>query len=424
MSGTTKVQLCGRLSAVIEGRDITDRFEDRPAREMFAYLVVHRLQPMSRDDIRATFSALDDERFTAALGALQAALVPHLEGAIDLQLRLPVGSVVDLEAAGEAVHRAEATVARQDWTQAWPAARVALHIARRTFLPGSEAPWIGKYREKLRQIEIRAHECVAATGLGMGGTEILAAHRSGRALIDLEPTRESGYRFAMEAAAREGNTADAVKLYDELRSRLRSEIGIEPGTATREVLSRISTDRVVNQAGSERVSTAASEIERTFMFTDIVSSTVLLSAVGDQAWQRLVDWHDRTLRACFAAHGGEEIDHAGDGFFVAFSAGSEAVRCAISVQRQLEEHRHAHGFAPQVRIGLHTAEALRHDGKYVGRGVHEAARIGGLAHGGQIVASVRTIAGMTIPATSQRPAVLKGIDETIDVVTVGWEDST
>ena len=59
---------------------------------------------------------------------------------------------------------------------------------------------------------------------------------------------------------------------------------------------------------------------RTFMFTDIVRSTQLIEAIGDEAWTDLVRWHDQTLRALFAAHGGEEVDHAGDGFFVAFAA--------------------------------------------------------------------------------------------------------
>lgn len=63
---------------------------------------------------------------------------------------------------------------------------------------------------------------------------------------------------------------------------------------------------------------ATSESTRTFMFTDIVKSTTLVEAIGDDAWEDLLRWHDVTLRSLFAGHGGEEIDHAGDGFFVAF----------------------------------------------------------------------------------------------------------
>lgn len=59
---------------------------------------------------------------------------------------------------------------------------------------------------------------------------------------------------------------------------------------------------------------AAEATTGTFLFTDICGSTNLLEAIGDAAWHDFVEWHDRTLRALFGEHGGEEVDHAGDGF--------------------------------------------------------------------------------------------------------------
>jgi hypothetical protein len=57
-------------------------------------------------------------------------------------------------------------------------------------------------------------------------------------------------------------------------------------------------------------STAALErVTRTFMFTDIVGSTGLIEAIGDEAWTDLRVWHDRTLRSLITRHGGEEVDH-------------------------------------------------------------------------------------------------------------------
>src|SRR4030095_7892201 len=47
-------------------------------------------------------------------------------------------------------------------------------------------------------------------------------------------------------------------------------------------------------------------VQRTFMFTDIVGSTNLLEAMGDEAWQALLSWHDKTLRALFAPHHAQE----------------------------------------------------------------------------------------------------------------------
>jgi class 3 adenylate cyclase len=163
-------------------------------------------------------------------------------------------------------------------------------------------------------------------------------------------------------------------------------------------------------------------VTRTFMFTDIVRSTNLVEAIGDEAWEDLVGWHDRALRGLFREYGGEEVDHSGDGFFVAFDDPRRAVACGVAIQRLLADHRRTHGFAPQVRIGLHAAEATSRGGDYGGRGVHEAARIGGLAGGEEIVASEETAraAGDGWSTSEPREISLKGISEPVRVVSVGW----
>jgi class 3 adenylate cyclase len=163
-------------------------------------------------------------------------------------------------------------------------------------------------------------------------------------------------------------------------------------------------------------------VSRTFMFTDIVRSTNLVEAIGDEAWEDLVGWHDRTLRALFSEHGGEEVDHAGDGFFMAFQDPAAALACAVAIQRSLADHRRTHGFAPQVRIGVHAADATRRAGDYGGRGVHEAARIGALAEGGEILASEETPASAdgSFTVSEAREVRLKGISEAARVVSVDW----
>jgi class 3 adenylate cyclase len=160
---------------------------------------------------------------------------------------------------------------------------------------------------------------------------------------------------------------------------------------------------------------------RTFVFTDIVGSTSLLEAIGDEAWNDLRRWHDETLRASITNHGGEEVDHTGDGFFMAFPEVSSAVACAQEIQRRLAEHRRDHGFAPQVRIGLHSAEASRIGENYSGMGVHTAARIGGIAGPGEIAASGSTIEGLAgLSITEPREVELKGMAEPVAIVTIDW----
>src|SRR5262245_57928425 len=161
---------------------------------------------------------------------------------------------------------------------------------------------------------------------------------------------------------------------------------------------------------------------RTFMFTDIVRSTQLVEAIGDEAWTDLVHWHDQALRALFAAHAGEEVDHAGDGFFVAFPTERPALDCGVAIQRALLEHRRRQGFAPQVRIGLHTAAAQWHDGAYRGKGVHVAARIAALAEAGEILASRDTVESPPPGTTLSAPRLVtpKGLSEPLQVVSIGW----
>jgi len=136
----------------------------------------------------------------------------------------------------------------------------------------------------------------------------------------------------------------------------------------------------------------ARRVVKTFMFTDIVGSTNLVEALGDEAWENLLRWHDQMLRSMFVAHQGEEVVATGDGFFVGFDTPEAALACAVAIQRGLAEHRVQHGFAPQVRIGLHASDATHVGGNFRGKGVHEAARIAARGDGGEILASPDTIA--------------------------------
>jgi class 3 adenylate cyclase len=163
-------------------------------------------------------------------------------------------------------------------------------------------------------------------------------------------------------------------------------------------------------------------VVKTFMFTDIVKSTNLLEALGDQFWEPLLRWHDQTLRSLFVAHHGEEVVTTGDGFFVGFESPDAALACATAIQQKLAEHRREHGFAPQVRIGVHASGATQVGRNFSGKGVHEAARIAALAEGGEILASLetaRSTAGFKF--SEPRTVTLKGIAEPVETVLVDWQ---
>jgi class 3 adenylate cyclase len=162
---------------------------------------------------------------------------------------------------------------------------------------------------------------------------------------------------------------------------------------------------------------------RTFMFSDIVDSTRLSEAMGDAAWEPLLQWHDRTLRAEFDRWSGEEIKHGGDGFFVAFGDADDAIGCAAAIQRALARHRAEHGFAPSVRIGLHAGEATARDEDYFGSAVTRAARISAAAGAGEVLASADLVAGCRrgVPVSGERTLELKGIAEPVVAVLVAWD---
>ena len=81
----------------------------------------------------------------------------------------------------------------------------------------------------MEDIRLRALACIGTSSLWIGGAELPAAERSGRSLVKLSPFREAGYRLLMEALAAQGNTAEALQVYDAVRCRLRDELGTVPG---------------------------------------------------------------------------------------------------------------------------------------------------------------------------------------------------
>jgi class 3 adenylate cyclase len=170
---------------------------------------------------------------------------------------------------------------------------------------------------------------------------------------------------------------------------------------------------------------AGRRVIRTFLFTDIVGSTDLIGTIGDEAWNDVLSWHDDTLSTVIGSHGGTVVRTTGVGFFASFGDAGAALDCAIAIQRRLAEHRRRHGFAPQVRIGVHAAEATAVADDYAGLGVHEAARVGALAEGGEILATTSTVvaAAMHVTAGEEREVSLKGLPHPVRVVSIGWRET-
>ncbi len=141
----------------------------------------------------------------------------------------------------------------------------------------------------------------------------------------------------------------------------------------------------------------------TIMFTDIVGSTALRTALGDAESDKLFREHDELVRAQITENGGRDQTAAlGDGFLAVFASTRRAVNAAVGIQHSLDAFNRSRSGPPlNVRIGLNTGEVAVQDGQLSGAAVHGASRVCSAADGGQILVSdvTRQLVG-TIPDLS------------------------
>src|SRR5262249_25392607 len=130
----------------------------------------------------------------------------------------------------------------------------------------------------------------------------------------------------------------------------------------------------------------------TFLFSDIEGSTRLLRELGTERYGELLGRHNELLRGAIGAHGGGEGGRHGDSFVAVFDEALRAGEGAAAAQRALATEAWPDGVAVRARMGLHTGEARLAPEGYVGLAVHEAARVGDVGHGGQVVISAATAA--------------------------------
>jgi predicted ATPase/class 3 adenylate cyclase/DNA-binding CsgD family transcriptional regulator len=120
----------------------------------------------------------------------------------------------------------------------------------------------------------------------------------------------------------------------------------------------------------------------TLLLADVEGSTRLWETASEEMTAAFANL-DHTLAELVSAHHGVRPVEQGEGdsFVVAFTGTSDAVACALALQRA--------PLAPiRLRIGVHTGEVrLRDEGNYIGPAINRAARLRELAHGGQTVLS-------------------------------------
>jgi len=163
---------------------------------------------------------------------------------------------------------------------------------------------------------------------------------------------------------------------------------------------------------------------RTIMFTDMEGSTSITTSLGDAKAMELLRTHDAIIRNAIKTYGGSEVKHTGDGFMISFSSASQAVECAISIQKGFASYNvEGPGTNIHVRIGLSAGEPVTEGHDLFGSTVQLAARICDQAQPDQILVTrvIKNLCiGKKLPFSDQGEKTLRGFDEPVWLYDVGW----
>ena len=250
----TVVRLCGPLVLEIRGRRVEAALPSRQGRLVFAYLVLHRARAVSRDEL---IEALWPGRAPASPGTLLTGLLSRLrralpagvlEGRSQLALRLGPDTWIDVEVAAAAVGRAQQALQGGCAGEATAIARAGLEILERPLLPELDRPWVDERRRELNDLVPVGLEVMARSALAAGGVRLAEGETAARRLIERAPFRESAHALLMEVLAARGDVAQALQVYEALRTLLRDELGTVPGAAVRALSKRLLAEGTLDGA--------------------------------------------------------------------------------------------------------------------------------------------------------------------------------
>jgi class 3 adenylate cyclase len=144
----------------------------------------------------------------------------------------------------------------------------------------------------------------------------------------------------------------------------------------------------------------------TVLFTDIVGSTKRAVELGDRDWRELLEQHHAIVRRQLARFRGHEVNIAGDGFLATFDGPGRAIRCAVSICREVRS------LGIDVRAGLHSGECQVEDSKVEGIAVHIGSRVAATAKPGEVLVSSTVkdlVVGSGIAFEDRGTHALKGV---------------
>lgn len=246
LAPSLRIYLTGR-TFIEAGETLFDEraFPGRQGRLLFAALILERARPVTREEFA---EMLWPKELPVTWDGALSALISHLRSilteaglprdAIQMvtgcyHLRLPESAWVNVDAATRALDEAEGALNAGDSNRAYNFAGVVTAVTRRPFLPGETGPWAEGQRERLHGIRYRGLDCFATIFKQTG--EIVHAIVALEEMISLEPFRESAYRRMMQIHLDAGTRAEALRVYEDCRLLISSELGVNPAPQTQAI---------------------------------------------------------------------------------------------------------------------------------------------------------------------------------------------
>jgi len=260
--------------------------------------------------------------------------------------------------------------------------------------------WADERARQWTRMHVLAHQLRAAALLDAG------RHRDAlpalEQLVAAHPLHEPFWSQLIVARYRCGQQADALAAASEARRVLATELGIEPGPELAELEHKVlaqdaSLDapaRGVDAVPGGRVGTVFEPLPDgvvTFLLTDIEGSTALWDLHPEPMARALVQ-HEEVIDEIVHANDGRLLKSRGEGdaTLSVFAKATDAVAAAVALQRRLGDEEWPADLELPTRVAVHTGEAQLREGDYFGGTLNRAARIRGIAGGGEILLSHST----------------------------------
>ena len=161
------------------------------------------------------------------------------------------------------------------------------------------------------------------------------------------------------------------------------------------------------------------------LFADVVGSTKLYDTFGDAAAKQMIDDCLAVLQGVVLQYGGRVIKTIGDEIMCVLPSADAACLAATDMHHKITALPVVSQVKRSVRIGFHFGPVIEENNDVFGDTVNVAARMAGLAKGGQIFTTGATVACMAnmLQLSTRNIAALsvKGKGDDVAVSEVIWQ---